>query len=186
MSRRQELLAIYANGDIINNDEGVAFTCNDVVVIRVDKEITLDRLKHSIAQKLRLGPNQIVSNLIYRHPISLCPTQYWSCRLEDDDDIQSMWETNSRFPTQLSCAEIYAHIVSTEFDMSARNVVADDYIPAPARSSDHLHGTVDQYLVSTFDASTGHVLSTTPPGIQQLGEPSNYHNAQPSSSQHTR
>ena len=74
MSRRQELLAIYANGDIINNDEGVAFTCNDVVVMRVDKEITLDRLNYNIARKLRLGPNQFVSNLIYRHLISLCPT----------------------------------------------------------------------------------------------------------------
>ena len=74
MSRGQELIVIYANGDIINNDEGITFTCNEVVVMRVDREITLDRLKHAIARKLHLGPNQFVSNLIYRHPISLCPT----------------------------------------------------------------------------------------------------------------
>ena len=48
ISRRHELIAIYANGDIINNDEGVTFTCNEVVVMRVDKEITLDRLKHAV------------------------------------------------------------------------------------------------------------------------------------------
>ena len=52
MSCMQELIAIYANGDIINNAEGVTFTCNEVVVIRVNKEITLDRLKHGIARKV--------------------------------------------------------------------------------------------------------------------------------------
>ena len=52
MSCKQDLFAIYANGDMINNDDAVAFTCNDVVVMKVGKEITLDRLKHGIARKL--------------------------------------------------------------------------------------------------------------------------------------
>ena len=52
MNHRQKLITIYANGDIINNDDDVTFICNEVVVMRVDKEITLDRLKHGIALKL--------------------------------------------------------------------------------------------------------------------------------------
>ena len=52
MSCKQEFIVIYANEEIINNDEGVTFTCNKVVIMRVDKEITLERLKRGIAQKL--------------------------------------------------------------------------------------------------------------------------------------
>ena len=49
MSCRSELKAIYANAKLINNDEGITFTCNEIIVMRVDKEITLEMLKWSIA-----------------------------------------------------------------------------------------------------------------------------------------
>ena len=91
MSHRKVIIVIYTNGEITNTDEGVTFICDDeVVVIRVDKDITLDKLKQVITRKLQLSPTQFISSLVYRHPISLCPTRYRACKLQDDDDIQSM------------------------------------------------------------------------------------------------
>ena len=56
MSKRSEIIVIYKNGLMANNDKGVTFTCDKVVAMRVDKEITMERLKQVIAWKLRLGP----------------------------------------------------------------------------------------------------------------------------------
>ena len=95
MSHRKELVVIYTNGEIINTNEGVTFTCDEVIIVKVDREITIERLKKATAQKLQLSLTQCISSLIYRHPISLCPIRYQAYRLRDDDDIQSMWETNS-------------------------------------------------------------------------------------------
>ena len=66
MRDRRELVAICINGAITNTNEGVTFTCDEVIVMRVGKEITIDRLKQTIVWKLHLGPSQFVSNLINR------------------------------------------------------------------------------------------------------------------------
>ena len=49
MSHKNKIIAIYANSTITNIDEGVTFTCNKVVAMWVDKEITMERLKQAIA-----------------------------------------------------------------------------------------------------------------------------------------
>ena len=76
-----------------------------------------------------------------------------------------MWEINSRFPTQLNYAEIYAYIESTEFELNEQNLTMDDYVPAPARSGEHLHGADDPFLVSSLDATAVNAFSTPPTEI---------------------
>ena len=76
MSHRNEIIAIYKNDVITNTNGGVTFTYNEVVAMRVDKEITMERLKEAIAWKLQLSLHQFIFNLLYRHLISLCLTQY--------------------------------------------------------------------------------------------------------------
>ena len=49
MSHKKEIIVIYTNGEIINTDKSVTFTCDKVVLMRVDKEITMERFKHAIA-----------------------------------------------------------------------------------------------------------------------------------------
>ena len=56
MSERNEIITIYKKRVITNTDEGVTFTCKEVVAMRVDKEITMEILKQAIARKLPLGP----------------------------------------------------------------------------------------------------------------------------------
>ena len=179
-----QLVVIYTNGEITNTSEGVTFKCDNIVVVRVDREITLERLKRVIARKLHLGPTQFISSLIYRHPISLCPTRYQSCRLQDDDDIQSMWETNSRFPTQLSSVEIYANIGITELDLNVRNPQTDDYVPSSLPYNEHTYGSSDP--TSLFDSYPVEINTFDPfsTNVVQYGGPSNYDTSQPSSSRH--
>ena len=45
MCHRKEIIMIYTNNEITNIDEGITFICNEVVVIRVDRKITIERLK---------------------------------------------------------------------------------------------------------------------------------------------
>ena len=163
MSQRNGIIALYRNGQITNTNEGVTFKCDEVVIMRVDREITIDRLKQAIARKLRLSRGQFVSSLIYRHPISLCPTSYRACRLEDDDDIQSMWEINSQFPTQLSSPEIYVNIESMEVGLSAENPPTNDYVPSLVPME-----------ANTFSLPATHV--------EHYGDPTIYHTSIPSSS----
>ena len=107
----------------------------------VEKKIMMERLKQGIAYKLQLSPHQFVNNLLYRHPISLCSTQYRACKLEDDDDIQLMWETNSWFPTQLSSIEIYANIRSRELDFNIGNLPIVNHLLSLVHYTEHLCGS---------------------------------------------
>ena len=45
MSERRELIALYTNRQIINGNEGVTFMCDEIVIMRINKEIIIDRLK---------------------------------------------------------------------------------------------------------------------------------------------
>ncbi|XP_028806138.1 uncharacterized protein LOC114760991 [Neltuma alba] len=114
MDHRKEFVCIFANGRIFNGPVGATFECDRAKVVKVDPNITLDRLKEVIGRKLRLPPNEIVTNLVYKYPTCINPPQYQACNLEDDSDVQQMWQVNRRFSTQLTCAELYANIGDLE------------------------------------------------------------------------
>ena len=82
--------------------------------------------------------------------------------MEEDDDIQSMQETNSWFLTQLSYAKIYEQIENIELGLNDQNLATDDYVLALVRCSEHLHGAGDPFFVSSLDATIVNILSTPP------------------------
>ena len=49
MSHRKKIIVIYTNREITNIDDGVTFICDEVIAIRVGREITMERLKQAIA-----------------------------------------------------------------------------------------------------------------------------------------
>ena len=103
-------MCVFANGRICNGPSGATFELDRVKIIKVNSNITLDKLKEVVGQKLRLPPNQIVANLVYRYSTCMNPPQYQACNLEDDLDVNQMWQVIRRFSRQLTCAELYANI----------------------------------------------------------------------------
>ena len=116
MEHRKESVCVFANGRICNGPSGATFESDRVKIIKVNSNITLDKLKEVIGQKLRLPPNQIVANLVYRYPTCMNPPQYQACNLEDDLDVKQMWQVIGRFLRQLTCAELYANICEVSCD----------------------------------------------------------------------
>ena len=83
----------------------------------------MSKLKEVIERKLRLPPNQIVANLVYRYHICMNPPQYQACNLEDDSSMKQMWQVIVRFSRQLKCAKLYANIC---------DVLCDGHIEQPS------------------------------------------------------
>ena len=116
MEHRKESVCVFANGNICIGPSGATFESDRVKIIKVNSNITLGKLKEVIGQKLRLPPNQIVANLVYRYPTCMNPPQYQTCNLEDDLDVKQMWQVIRKFSRQLRCAELYANICDVSCD----------------------------------------------------------------------
>ena len=96
-----------------------------------------------------------------------------------------MWETNSRFLTQLSFVEIYAYIGIRKLDLNAWNPAMNDYVLASLTCIEHLYGPNDP--ISLFDLYPIIVNTFSPSSIdvQQYGGLNNYHTLKPDSSKQT-
>ena len=116
MEHRKESVCVFVNGNICIGPSGATFESDRVKIIKVNSNITLDKLKEVIGQKLRLPPNQIVANLVCRYPPCMNPPQYQTCNLEDDLDVKQMWQVIRKFSRQLTCAELYANICDVSCD----------------------------------------------------------------------
>ena len=116
MEHRKESVCVFANGNICIGPSGATFESDRVKIIKVNSNITLGKLKEVIGQKLRLPPNQIVANLVYRYPTCMNPPQYQACNLEDDLDVKQMWQVIRKFSRKLTCAELYANICDVSCD----------------------------------------------------------------------
>lgn len=111
------LVYVYANGKVSEGPQGVTFECAKPKVIRMDQSITLDVLKDLIHTKLKLLPNQVVSELIYRFPISSNPLMFNVLQLDDDDDVQSMLDCHSQH-SNLSSMEVYVKTDTVESNLN--------------------------------------------------------------------
>ena len=144
--------------------------------------ITMERLKQGIVQKLWLGPYQFAYSLLYWHLISLYPTQYQTCKLNDDNDIQLIWETNSQLLTQLSSVEIYVNIGSRELDFNTGNLPTNNHLLSLVYYTKHLCGSSGLTLLFNTYQIEDNTFTLGLMHIQQYDSLSIYHTSQPSSS----
>ena len=144
IDHRKESVCVFANGRICNGPSGATFESDRVKIIKVNSNITLDKLKEVIGQKLRLPPNQIVANLVYRYPTCMNPPQYQACNLEDDLDVKQMWQVIGRFSRQLTCEELYANICEVSCDGHIEQLSFDEHGGNMMPSSSNIVNIVPQ------------------------------------------
>ena len=85
---------VYFNGDIFVSDEGVTFRCDSPISGKIKRDATLESLMHTIHRKIGLSRDEVVSEIIYRMPVSVNPIYYKAYQMESDDDIQLIWDTH--------------------------------------------------------------------------------------------
>jgi hypothetical protein len=91
---------VYYNGQCVRNSNGVIFQSNEKSGFMVSAKSNITHLKKSVAQKENLEDHQIVSEIIYRHPMLLGDGSnmlFEALKIKNNEDIKYMFINNSQF-----------------------------------------------------------------------------------------
>lgn len=122
---------VYYNGEVQHNEAGVFFQSEYTKGFKVSMASTYLHLKQRIGEKLCLGDNMEVSEIICRNPMFVGTTtvHYQALRITDNDDVEFMFNVHKSHPS-LSYIELYV-----KFEM--KNPTSNFELNYPSSSSQH-------------------------------------------------
>ena len=138
---------VYYNGEVKQNESGIFFESQYTKGFKVSMASTYLHLKKRIVEKLCIGDNMVVSEIICRNPmfVGASTIHFQALRITDNDDVEFMFNVHKSH-SSLSYIELYV-----TFEM--KNPTSNFELNYPSSSSQHQSLLQQQYNPQHYNQS---------------------------------
>ena len=101
---------VFLNGNVTESNFGAKFVGSEQTMISMTRGMSISFLKQMLHRRFELGPNEQITNVIYRYPISVGNglLNYQPVSIVDDDDIERIFLLYNKHPS-ISGFELLVH-----------------------------------------------------------------------------